>query len=179
MIESQEIWVPIEGFAGYEVSNKGSVSSFWKNRTRVLSKTRKILKQHLSNGYPKVVLCSNGVHFNRMVHRLVAVAFLGKPPAGLEVNHKNGDRKDSRLENLEYVTRSENTKHAYRMGFQEPRIGDENEQCRIKESYLGLISAMLLEGKTQSHIAAIFGVTQPTISKIVNRKKRIRRAFRF
>lgn len=53
---------------------------------------------------------------NKRVHRLVAAAFLGESEEGHVVNHKNGDRFDNRVENLEYVTQGENVKHAWDNG---------------------------------------------------------------
>jgi hypothetical protein len=50
------------------------------------------------------------------VHRIVAAAFIGPCPDGLEINHKNGIKLDNRAENLEYTTRSANMKHAYDSG---------------------------------------------------------------
>lgn len=52
----------------------------------------------------------------QLIHVLVTVAFLGDCPNGKEVNHKNGDKSDNRLTNLEYVTHSENMKHAFASG---------------------------------------------------------------
>lgn len=66
--------------------------------------------QRCSNGYRIVNLGRGSRH---LVHRLVAVAFVGGDPA-LQVNHKNGDRSDNRAENLEWLSCSENHRHSYR-----------------------------------------------------------------
>ena len=70
------------------------------------------------DGYPGVTFSHGrrGKSKHHFVHRLVAAAFFGPAPAGLEVNHKNGNKADARLENLEYVTPSDNCKHAFRTG---------------------------------------------------------------
>lgn len=76
----------------------------------------KALKQHLNRkGYPYVVLCIDGVRKKWVVHRLVALAFIPNPDSKPHVNHKNGIRSDSRVENLEWVTASENALHSYRV----------------------------------------------------------------
>ena len=63
-------------------------------------------------GYHRVGLFYLGKSHNKYVHRIVAEAFLG-PSDGREINHKNGNKTDNRVENLEWVTRSENVKHNY------------------------------------------------------------------
>ena len=66
---------------------------------------------HYSNGYCFVMLSKDGETKQYLLHRLVARAFLGD--SLLEVNHKNGDKDDNRVDNLEYVTHTENQKHSY------------------------------------------------------------------
>jgi hypothetical protein len=107
----QEIWKDIAGYEGlYQVSNCGRVKSLNYNHT----KTDKVLceKHHKSN-YVTVVLCKNGVNKNKSIHILVASAFIANPNNYPCVNHKNGIKTDNRLENLEWTTKKENTRHAY------------------------------------------------------------------
>jgi hypothetical protein len=73
-----------------------------------------------ANGYMIVGLHQNGKRVNQLVHRLVAEAFIGKIENGLEVNHKDGDKLNNRVENLEIVTKSENCKHAIKTGLSVP-----------------------------------------------------------
>jgi HNH endonuclease len=68
------------------------------------------------DGYLKVELFNNGTPCSRYVHRLVVEAFIGKVPAGLEVNHISGQKEDNRLENVEVVTHAQNTAHAWETG---------------------------------------------------------------
>ena len=106
-------WRPVAGFEGYyEVSSEGNIR-------RVLggsgAKLGKFLKGKTGNsGYHEVCLAKEGKHYWRLAHRLVAEAFLGS--SSLHVNHKNCDKLDNRVENLEYVTRSENMQHAVANG---------------------------------------------------------------
>lgn len=104
-----EEWRPIAGFPGYEVSNYGRVMSY-RGRVPLL---RSLAKRE---GYPALALYADGKPRMRNVHQLVAVAFLGPPPPGQEVRHLDGDRANSRLENLRYGTRSENQKDAVQHG---------------------------------------------------------------
>lgn len=107
-----ERWKKIPFFRGYEVSNRGRVRSW---RLAVDGKP-KLLK--LSGApYLRVALrCGKRTVF-RQVHRLVAQLFVDKADsAQTSVNHINGDKRDNRSENLEWVTPAENTKHAWRTG---------------------------------------------------------------
>lgn len=107
-----EKWKPVEGFPRYEVSNMGRVRSNCCNSGR---KLRYLLKPcPCQKGYYSVMLCEKNSETGRVyvsrkqVHRLVAHAFLGQCPQGYVVDHINGDSYDNRLENLRYVSRSEN-----------------------------------------------------------------------
>ena len=117
-----ELWKAVEEYWGYEVSNEGSVRSldrwveFKDGRRRRFAGTR--LKAHrTARGYLQAVgigLRHGGPAVNPYIHRLVATAFIANPGKRRTVNHKNGDRTDNRVENLEWATHSENQLHAYR-----------------------------------------------------------------
>ena len=118
--EGLEIWLPILGFPHYEVSNMGRVRSNWCKDWR---KMRYIIKPVDNNsGYKKVRLLDSDPETGRVkvknvpVHRLVARAFIGERPEGYVIDHINGDRWDNRVQNLRYVTCSENlrSKHTER-----------------------------------------------------------------
>jgi hypothetical protein len=99
-----EVWKPVKG-THHEVSNLGRIR-------RV-----KILKCSLtSHGYVRTAEREGTRYVEKLVHRLVAEVFLGPCPEGKCVNHKNGNKADNRIENLEYVTRKENSNHAASIG---------------------------------------------------------------
>ena len=116
----QEIWKEIEGTNGvYEVSNLGRVKS---KKYRNSSREAILKTQVLSIGYPAVKMTIHGVRQTRLVHRLLAEAFLPKPTHNgkLEVNHIDGDKTNNRIDNLEWVTSSRNTDHAIECGLYKP-----------------------------------------------------------
>ena len=81
---------------------------------------RKKLKQSKRNGYLCVSLCNNGFSKSFNVHRIIAEAFIPNPGNKPQVNHINGIKTDNRVENLEWVTQSENTIHALSIGLYNP-----------------------------------------------------------
>ena len=103
-----EEWREVRGYEGiYEVSNLGNLKSL--ARKRVLND--KILKGGVDGGgYLSVCLSKDRMLKTRLVHQLVAIAFLGHEPSGhkLVVNHINHNRQDNRVENLELVTQRNN-----------------------------------------------------------------------
>lgn len=122
-------WLPVVGYDGYyEVSNLGDVRSL----TRVVVRSgcrgdlrvagQAIRAQVTAKGYLRIQLSKGGSVRNHMVHRLVAEAFLPNPDSKPEVNHRNGNKADNRIGNLEWATTSENQVHAYDNGLKEAAV---------------------------------------------------------
>lgn len=106
-----------------------------------------------------------------MVHRLVMVAFAGHPPLGKQVNHKDGNPSNNRLVNLEYVTPSENTRHAIRMGLRKvTNQGERHYAVKLTDGDVSRIMRRASAGETFSLLAREYGVSGGTISGIVHRK---------
>jgi hypothetical protein len=108
MKETNTVWKPVVGYEGlYEVSIYGEIKSI---------KTGKLLKPRLSTGYAMVALWNNGLRKDLKIHRLVAIAYIKNPMNKPQVNHIDGNKLNNELSNLEWVTNSENLKHAYKNG---------------------------------------------------------------
>ena len=119
----KELWLPVEGFPNYEVSNWGNV----RNRL-----TGKMLKQPISNtGYKRVYLYDDQGSHPKSVHRIEAEAFFDGCGEHLQVNHIDGNKQNNDLSNLEWCTASENMKHAFKTGLE--KRGDYQTK-RIKEA---------------------------------------------
>ena len=107
----EEIWVPIDGFENYEVSNFGNVMN---------ATTGRILKKSLGvdrNEY--VNLYQDGCGYCKLVRRLVAEAFLEKPHDGIHeyvVTNIDFDRSNNRVDNVEYITKAESIQRSFRHG---------------------------------------------------------------
>lgn len=108
-----EIWKDIPGYEGlYAVSNMGRVKGYQNNNRRVALTTPK-----LSNaGYFRVELSKHSIEKKLSLHRLVAEAFIPNPDNLETVNHKNLDKTDNRVENLEWLSVADNIRHARNNG---------------------------------------------------------------
>jgi hypothetical protein len=123
-----EIWKEVVGYDNYEVSNLGNIRS--KNRIIVdinnvtyTHKLRPIKQAKNRGGYYQVPLRINGKSKTISVHRLVAEAFIDNPENKPEVNHKDGDKSNCNVFNLEWNTHAENLQHAARTGLLKNGIG--------------------------------------------------------
>jgi hypothetical protein len=102
----EEIWKPIKGYEErYSISNLGNV----KSNERLLKLTNRGV------GYLSVRLCKNNIKNTQDIHRLVCSHFIGDVD-NLIVNHKDGNKQNNRVENLEWVTPQDNTRHAIDTG---------------------------------------------------------------
>lgn len=103
-------WVPVAGYEGvYEVSDTGLVRGLSRGTLRTL-------KPRSSGPYPSVNLCRRGTKRSARIHNLVAHAFLGPRPAGLQVRHLDGNPLNNSVSNLAYGTASENALDKRRHG---------------------------------------------------------------
>ena len=130
-----ENWAIIKDFENYAVSDHGRV----KRLAGYQARQERIRKPSpIPSGYMQVNLCRDGKHIQRYIHRLVAEAFLGLRP-DQQVNHKNGNKHDNRLENLECVTQSENILHAYANGL----VSRPKPEDIVRDPISGRILSML------------------------------------
>ena len=114
-MSKEEVWKPIKGFEGlYEVSNLGNIKSFPRKYT---IKKEKILSSCImNNGYLCVALSKNHKGKTYLIHRLVAETFIPNPNNYSCINHKDGNKLNNKIDNLEWCSYSYNSKEAYRIG---------------------------------------------------------------
>ena len=154
----------IDAYPGYKFGNDGSV---WSCRPcRGQTGWRRLKASPMQNGYPIVSLYGR---IQRTVHSLVLEAFVGPSPAGMEVRHKNGNRGDARLDNLEYGTRKQNAKDKFRHGTN--RAGEQiTHFVRLKEADVLEIRRKNAAGQSMGSLGREYGVTVGNIHAIVHRK---------
>lgn len=156
---TEEIWKDIKNYEGlYKISNLGQVKSLTRN---IILKTATDKK-----GYLRVSLCKNCKDKYYRIHRLVLQAFIGN--SDLQCNHINGIKNDNRLENLEWVTSSENMKHSYRIGVHKIKKGENGTNVKLKKEDVILIRKLCsiyhIKHKT---ISCLFDINKSTVSAIV------------
>ena len=165
MAENGEVWRDVEGYDGdYQISNFGKVRSHKSGEWRNL----KIYSD--DHGYQFVRLSKNDKGRKFLVHVLVAKAFISNPENKPEVNHKFGDKSDNRACMLEWATRSENIKHAVRMGLRRPKRGVKNGNARLTEENVRYIrkNFQLKDDKFgAAALARKFNVDRKTIFKVI------------
>lgn len=167
-----EEWRDVVGFESlYEVSSTGRIRRSASSRPGKNAPPGRLMEPHLDRGYPRTTLSVGGVILKRiLVHRAVAEAFLTRHSGAHVVNHKNGIKSDNRVDNLEWVTPSGNTRHAWRLGLCQPMHGSRSGKAKLNEASVALIRARLAAGERLVPIAADYGVTPTTISYIRNYK---------
>ena len=121
LISSIDI-APVKGFEGYYVDIYGNVYSTKTigGRERPLTK---LVPAEDWNGYLRVVMYANGERYNKIVHRLIAEAFIPNPEHLPEVNHLDGHRKNNFVENLEWSTHRDNIRHSFNVLHRRPSMG--------------------------------------------------------
>ena len=161
MIQLEE-WKDIEEYEGmYQVSNYGNVKSLARQRRNskgvYMQKEKLLSLTNTSTGYKKVELVKNGKKKSYKVHRLVAMAFIDNPENKPQVNHIDGNKTNNHVDNLEWVTSSENSIHAYKTGLN-PNKKELNET---------VVVAMYVNGTSKENIAKEFGVSNLVIKRIL------------
>ena len=111
-----DLWRPIEGWPPYEVSADGRVRR---------GDTLAVLRGQIRNKYPAVTLRKNLRSVPHDIHRLVAAAFIGPIPPGMTVNHKDCDKTNNCVDNLEVISHAANMRHAYANGRMRLKLTDE------------------------------------------------------
>ena len=135
---TREVWANIADTDGvYQVSTLGrvrSVDRMVKSGSGTRLEKGRLYDPSLSKGYPHITLRRNGWQRSVPVHRLVAETFIPNPDGLPVIDHINGNKMDNRVENLEWVTHSENTRRAMAMGLFTPKFSDEacEQSCKAR-----------------------------------------------
>lgn len=113
IMEEKEIWLQVEGFNNYYISNLGNVKSVNYANNKI---EKDLVKKPNHKGYLRVVLYKSNKQYKKRVSVLVALHFIDNPENKPQVNHKDGIKANNRYWNLEWATASENIQHAYDTG---------------------------------------------------------------
>jgi hypothetical protein len=149
----------------YKINNHGVVLSC------VYKKHKELKQQKHRDGYKKVYLTVNGKTKGHFVHRLVAKTFIENPQNKPCVNHKDGNKTNNFVENLEWCTVSENVKHSYDKGLHENKNnGEKHHSTNLSELSVRSIRRANNYGVSKTEISKLFKVSLSTIKRICSYK---------
>ena len=159
----------IPSVIGYSATDSGDIYSHHRFEPFPLKQTLH------TQGYKQVNLKTAKGFRTRLVHVLVLEAWIGPRPDGMVTNHKNGDKTDNRLENLEYVTQTENMKHAYALGLSPKpptRYGEDLKHLAkmTTQKVLALRAETDREPGYLERFGVKYGISAATVSKILLRQ---------
>lgn len=160
-IERVVKWLPIVGYEDiYEISDTGLVKRIRGGRG---SQRGLISLKDRGSGYYTVGLCQNSKARDFYVHHLVATAFIGTRPPKYDINHIDGNRKNNNVENLEYVTVSQNLAHSYVMGRKVVppdwrKRKKNNHSIEQRDEIIGRVVKMLNQGFTRAEATKAVGI---------------------
>lgn len=152
----KEIWKTVKDYPDYKVSNKGIVVSTHSGKEKKIGSVN-------PKGYTTCAISSNGKRRYASPHILAAEAFIPNPENKRTVNHKDGNKLNNNVDNLEWATYSENHLHAYselgRVAPNKGRFGKDNKRSRpvrcieTGEEYDSITIAAHSKGQTQSALS--------------------------
>lgn len=163
-----EIWKDIKGYEGfYMVSSYGQIAAKdrmigyrkgkqrkWKGQVKKPTETDK--------GYLKITLFKNGKGKTREIQRLVAEAFIPNPEGKEQVNHIDGNKKNNHVENLEWTTPLENTRHSIEV------LGNNHTKTVFQKDLKGNVIAVY---SSEYEAAAALGIKPCGISNVINGRR--------
>ena len=171
--------IPIPEFDSYFVNEQGEI--FSSKRVPLIK-----IKQKINKGYAYVYLCKNSKHTTLKVHRIVAQAFIANPENKPEVNHKDGNKLNNHVDNLEWCTRSENNKHAWTTGL---KVGTDRMRETARNNGRNMVSGVhgkkvidTTTGKIYPNItfaAASLNIKQGSLSRKLNGTRKNNTGYQF
>ena len=173
-MQDKEVWKTIKGYEGlYEVSNLGRVKSLVGYNGHKYIEREKMLnpsKQNAQTNYYRAVvnLYKNGNKKTFKVHRLVAEAFIPNPENKPQINHKDGNPLNNKVENLEWCTCKENIRHSIDTELKIRRIDTIDRDTMIE---------LLNNDYTYDEIASLLGIAKGTVFNYI-KKFKIRKIYR-
>jgi len=166
MLFEGEYYVAIPGEKSHLISKNGKVMSCLSAKPCVLK------PKYDGKKYAFVNLGVQNNHYrNRKIHRLVAETFIPNPENKPQINHIDGDKANNSVENLEWVTQSENIRHAFLLGLIKPQKGSKQAQSKLTESdVLKIRKTYCAGGVSLRQLARRYGVSQTLVRYVITRR---------
>lgn len=170
-MEVKELWMPLEEYKGIKVSSMG----------RILKAANKRRKERILSQFPKdrdgYCRCSvqkiDGTWTSQPVHRLVAKAFIPNPLNKGSVNHKDGNRTNNNVDNLEWVTARENVIHSFKFGTRK-KYKEVPKNTILTDFQVSQIDT-LRKFYTVKQISKLFNIEYQSLKNIIHKKKQCER----
>ena len=160
-----DTFYPIVDYEGYYITTDGRVWS---------EKSKKFLSQFPhKNGYLLCDLYHDGKRKQHKIHRLVALTFIPNPENKPQVNHIDGNKANNHIDNLEWASAKENTKHAWDSGLANSISGVRRTDSKLSEEDVKYIRENYVPKSKEFGCRALakkFNVSPPAISNVVNGK---------
>ena len=163
-MEIEEIWKDVPGYLDIQVSTNGRVKRFLNGKWI----TKDTFCTDRDGYYKCNIRKTDGSWTQQYVHRLVALTFIDNPEGKTQVNHKNSNRNDNRVENLEWVTPRENCIHSYRFGSR--KVCKEVPKRTVLTDYQISQIDTLRAIYSVSEIAKLFNVPYQTMKNVIHKK---------
>lgn len=174
----EEIWKDYPPYPDrYQVSNIGNVrsKSFMKQSSNkggpysFLTKQKQLIPLLNEDNYLQLRLMVDSFKFTRKIHRMVAETFIENPENLPCVNHKNSNRADNRVENLEWCTNQFNIQHSYVTG-SNSNAGEKHPRAILNEVDILRIKELEISGLTCKEISDKLDFKYHTVHKVLKRK---------
>lgn len=159
---------PVPNFPDYYCSKDGDIFSSKGKTLKKLNSTIKKYKQAYRKARLYVTLRKNNKSYRKFVHQVVMLTFVGDYPEGKEINHIDGNPLNNKLENLEYVSSSENTRHAFKNGLNK-NAGDNHYIAKLDDIKV-LTILTLEENSNLTKLSEHFKVARSTIQDVVKNR---------
>lgn len=160
-------WRKIPGYENYIISTQGDVVRIMTQKGKPVRRNKHPSDNGL--GYRVVVLSKDGKRAMFRVHRLVMLTFCGASEQ--EVNHKDGNKANNCLDNLEYISRGDNVRHAsQQLGAQYGARGEKHHNAKLTKDDIDTIFCMKAQGRSLREIGDELDVHFTTVRDVVNRK---------
>ena len=165
-----EEWLPCPGYEdSYQVSNLGRVRSIDRvsGSRPGITKGKLLIQTPNRKRYLEVRLFKNSKSISKVVHRLVAKAFIINVNNFKQVNHIDGNKSNNCVNNLEWITNSENQKHAYKLGLQPSRAGENNTNTKLTDKDVTLLKQLYNSGSTIIEVSNSMNINVSIIRQII------------
>lgn len=162
-------WAILEDSENHRIMIDGRIQTRFQSRY-LTDEWRDLNPSISTTGYKRTMYTARNKRTYAEIHRLIATYFIFNPENKPQVNHISGIKTDNSLSNLEWVTRSENVKHAYDIGLTKKRKGEAHGYSRLKEKNVIEIRGLAEGGLPNTEIAKLFKMSPSQIGLIVNRK---------